>query len=640
MTDILPPAGWLNVRQLETNEFATGGANGNMNEQAKSLAARSELLKQYAALPYESKTGGYALNERVQLATGDIVRSTIASNVNNPNENMTGWVNEIEAQRFISYASRITPRQFGGKPNDPLFDNYQAIELWINDPRPKFLDGKYYTSKSTVGTAGLNIAGVNQQVSQIVKTTNLKSGLAPNTIVVGGDTKTDMYDVDAVLILKPNQVSVGTFDYVKSVNLSNFSLQRINVDISDATLNSIGFYAPRICQSQFYEFVADNKIGHGIYCANPWMISWVRCEAEGRIPWCLGRAFNGTSNHMIGGTSNTLISPWAKNAKKSCYVLGLQYSTIISSGADYTGNAINAAEYVFDIESSNITLISPSSEILYGKILKVSSQSSVTIVNPIFDVSQFGDGTTAALIYAVGNETKVTIIGGKIKPQLSSTNTYFTSEFGATIDITDTFTTDSFTSFETNATNSSKTKLHIYGNNARINYRNNGTTLNDVYNAVDSQSSQNGGFTVANGDFGHNGLSGRLGLLNPSAFRYSNAHIHLGGMEVWRYLGNIYYKDGSPTSNFDGTLLTPYRGHFTTANRPSADLRIGNSIFDTTLQKLMIWDGSVFKDVNGATAKPNITGKIAPTTLAEQNAVLSSIVSALVSLNLVTDGRT
>ena len=93
MTDILPPAGWPNVRQLETNEFATGGANGNMNEQAKSLAARSELLKKYAALPYESKTGGYALNERVQLATGDIVRSTIASNVKNPNVDMTGWVN-------------------------------------------------------------------------------------------------------------------------------------------------------------------------------------------------------------------------------------------------------------------------------------------------------------------------------------------------------------------------------------------------------------------------------------------------------------------------------------------------------------------------------------------------------------------
>ena len=114
MTDILPPAGWPNVRQLETNEFATGGANGNMNEQAKSLAARSELLKKYAALPYESKTGGYALNERVQLATGDIVRSTIPSNVNNPNVNMTGWVKTDSASQIFD-ASGNTQQQINDR---------------------------------------------------------------------------------------------------------------------------------------------------------------------------------------------------------------------------------------------------------------------------------------------------------------------------------------------------------------------------------------------------------------------------------------------------------------------------------------------------------------------------------------------
>ena len=102
MTDILPPAGWPNVRQLETNEFATGGANGNMNEQAKSLAARSELLKQYAALPYESKTGGYALNERVQLENGDIVKSTVANNIVNPNVDMTGWENPQKEQDALN----------------------------------------------------------------------------------------------------------------------------------------------------------------------------------------------------------------------------------------------------------------------------------------------------------------------------------------------------------------------------------------------------------------------------------------------------------------------------------------------------------------------------------------------------------
>lgn len=100
MTDINPTPFWANVRQLETNEYATGGLNGNMNEQAKSLAARSELLKQYTALPYESKTGGYALNERVQLTTGDIVRSTIPSNVNNPNVDMTGWDYSLKRQEI------------------------------------------------------------------------------------------------------------------------------------------------------------------------------------------------------------------------------------------------------------------------------------------------------------------------------------------------------------------------------------------------------------------------------------------------------------------------------------------------------------------------------------------------------------
>ena len=123
MTDILPPAGWPNVRQLETNEFASGGANGNMNEQAKSLAARSELLKQYAALPYKSKTGGYALNERVQLATGDIVRSTIASNVNNPNVNMTGWVNRESISRSVlDYGAR------SNENSSQSFDSTQAFK--------------------------------------------------------------------------------------------------------------------------------------------------------------------------------------------------------------------------------------------------------------------------------------------------------------------------------------------------------------------------------------------------------------------------------------------------------------------------------------------------------------------------------
>ena len=184
MTDILPIAGWPNVRQLETNEFATGGANGNMNEQAKSLAARSELLKQYAALPYESKTGGYALNERVQLATGDIVRSAIASNVNNPNMDMTGWVKTNSASQIFDESGlsqqdinnkqkernkyEINARDWGVLPsNSPevnsanwfalnnAFPERSALDIFVPIGTYNFSDGFYITRPHHIRGVGV-----------------------------------------------------------------------------------------------------------------------------------------------------------------------------------------------------------------------------------------------------------------------------------------------------------------------------------------------------------------------------------------------------------------------------------------------------------------------------------------------------
>ncbi len=72
MTDINPTPSWAAVRQLEVGEFALGGANGNMNEQAKSLAARSMFLKQRAAYQYNT----------LAEATADIANIAVNQNVN------------------------------------------------------------------------------------------------------------------------------------------------------------------------------------------------------------------------------------------------------------------------------------------------------------------------------------------------------------------------------------------------------------------------------------------------------------------------------------------------------------------------------------------------------------------------------
>lgn len=41
---------------------------------------------------WHSRVGGYLKNERVALTNGDIVKSTVNNNTNNPNSSMTGWV--------------------------------------------------------------------------------------------------------------------------------------------------------------------------------------------------------------------------------------------------------------------------------------------------------------------------------------------------------------------------------------------------------------------------------------------------------------------------------------------------------------------------------------------------------------------
>lgn len=98
MTDIVPIPNWGGVRQLETNEYATGGLNGNMNEQAKSLAGQNMYSRLYAGLPFDPaftvQVGGFPIGGKAALENGDIVKSTIPNNINNPNVDMTGWVNQ------------------------------------------------------------------------------------------------------------------------------------------------------------------------------------------------------------------------------------------------------------------------------------------------------------------------------------------------------------------------------------------------------------------------------------------------------------------------------------------------------------------------------------------------------------------
>lgn len=106
MTDINPTPSWAAVRQLEIDEFATGGENGNMNEQAIALTARTNLLAENIAMPFRPKSGGYAVGERVTLDNGVVVESTIVGNAVNPNESMTGWQLFLKDKDMLTWSGR------------------------------------------------------------------------------------------------------------------------------------------------------------------------------------------------------------------------------------------------------------------------------------------------------------------------------------------------------------------------------------------------------------------------------------------------------------------------------------------------------------------------------------------------------
>ena len=83
---------------------------------------------------WHSRVGGYLKNERVVLTNGDIVKSTIDGNVNDPNVDMTGWVNRESISRSVlDYGARSNAN------SSQSFDSTQAFKdaldfEWVTYP--------------------------------------------------------------------------------------------------------------------------------------------------------------------------------------------------------------------------------------------------------------------------------------------------------------------------------------------------------------------------------------------------------------------------------------------------------------------------------------------------------------------------
>jgi len=100
---------------------------------------------------WHSRVGGYKENERVVLANGDIVKSTVNGNANDPNVDMTGW--ELPQARDVFDESGLSQQEINDKRKKNPFDfgavgdgianDIEAIRATIN-ARGEITSGIFY----------------------------------------------------------------------------------------------------------------------------------------------------------------------------------------------------------------------------------------------------------------------------------------------------------------------------------------------------------------------------------------------------------------------------------------------------------------------------------------------------------------
>lgn len=121
-------------------------------------------INRYIARPFKpGKT--YLLNERVQLANGDIVKNTISGNTVDPNQDMTGWVDFEGDQKLFNSRTQRVIQSFGAVSGQDCTQALLDAASWSRtnkQPVYDFIGGNYKFSQQldfSVNGAGLVGAG-------------------------------------------------------------------------------------------------------------------------------------------------------------------------------------------------------------------------------------------------------------------------------------------------------------------------------------------------------------------------------------------------------------------------------------------------------------------------------------------------
>lgn len=121
------------------NTIIVGGKVSAANVLDGSGAAQQQVNYNGGSKWY-SRVGGYKLHERVVLTNGDIVKSTVDGNTNDPNVDMTGWVKTNSASQIVDESGKSQQ-----EVNSILFSDVDYVEKSkVSTPQGQM----YFTNKN------------------------------------------------------------------------------------------------------------------------------------------------------------------------------------------------------------------------------------------------------------------------------------------------------------------------------------------------------------------------------------------------------------------------------------------------------------------------------------------------------------
>ena len=178
--------------------------------------------------------GGYLKNARVMLTNGDIVKSTIDGNTNDPNGDMTGWFEPITEKIKQYNFPIINVRSYGVKGDGSSGDQTKISEAYeylnsIGGGTLYFPNGTYLINTvnyvDEIPTAG--VVGLQEQYAFPIYS---------NITVLGQSRENTIFKMaDGIIYKDLNRANLGCAlfaDAHKGLHVKNFRLERFKVDMN------------------------------------------------------------------------------------------------------------------------------------------------------------------------------------------------------------------------------------------------------------------------------------------------------------------------------------------------------------------------------------------------------------------------